>query len=78
MLQPVAKTLTTLEGKNIPSPAKLAPAARLLPSFENYSVQIGNIATLPSCEVLFFTKKYLQLCELSERYKITYKLHINI
>lgn len=71
------KDLTVFEGKNILSPPKLAPAVRLLPSFENYSVQIGNIATLPSCDILFFTKKkkHLQLCELSKIYEITYKLH---
>lgn len=63
------KDLTLFEEKNIPSPLKLAPAVRLLPSLENYSVQIGNTATLPSYEVLFFTKKkqHLQLCELSKR-----------
>lgn len=65
------------EEKKILSPPKLAPAVRLLPSFENYSVQIGNIATLPSCNVLFFAKKkkHLQLCELHKRHEITYKLY---
>lgn len=60
------KDLTTFEEKKYFLPTQLAPAVRLLPSFENYSVQIGNIATLPSCEVLFFTrkKKHLKLCEL--------------
>lgn len=49
--------LIAFEEKNIPSPPKLASAVKLLPSFENYSVQTGNIATLPSCEVFFSPRK---------------------
>lgn len=60
------KDLTAFEEKKYFLPTQISSSCQIVASFENYSVQIGNIATLPSCEVLFFTKKkkHLKLCEL--------------